>query len=270
MCIIAYVPAGSSLPERIIKTMFNNNPDGAGIAWRAGINSPAHFLKGFMSIEEIVKTFNNVPPQYERAIHFRIATSGQISPPCCHPFPITGNVADLKNIAGNSDSIVFHNGIIHFCTPKEGMKSDVSDTMIFVIDFLSKLKNQLKFKYIQALIEEATNSRFLIFNKGERALMLGKWIQDGGIYYSNTSYKEYVYNSCIPYQEGGEYIEIDTNNFMGDKEDIYEIIKKAVEDKGGYIDNVLYEEDDFMRLNVVGLPAYYTTLAGMPIYRYDK
>lgn len=271
MCIIAYIPAGTTLPEKLIKTMFNNNPDGAGLAWRASINSPANFSKGLMGVREVVNAFNEIPVNYERALHFRIATSGKVSPACCHPFPLSNSLSNsLGKLHGNADGAVFHNGIIHFCTPREGMKSNISDTMIFVKDYLSKLKNQLKFKHIQTLIEEATNSKFLIFNKGERVLMLGKWIEDGGIYYSNTSYKGFVYNSCIPYQESGEYIEIDTSKFTGNKENIYEIIKKAVEDKGGYVDNVLYEEDDFMGINVFGLPNNCTSLAGMPVYRYDK
>lgn len=268
MCIITYIPAGKNLPDKIIKIMFKNNPDGAGIAWRAGINQPAHYSKGFMTVQSVVNLFNKIPIEWERALHFRIATSGKISPTCCHPFPLLTN--SLNKLRGEADGVVFHNGIIQFCTPREGIKSDMSDTMIFVKDYLSKLKNQLKYKHIQTLIEEATNSKFLIFNKCEEALRLGQWIEDGGIYYSNTSYKEFVYNSCIPYQESGEYIEIDTSKFTGNKENIYEIIKKAVENEGGCVDNVLYEEDDFMGINVFDLPNNCTSLAGMQVYRYDK
>lgn len=271
MCIIAYVPAKKTLDKKIIENMFINNPDGAGIAWRANVSTPTYYTKGFTNAESVIEAFNALPKNFERALHFRIATSGKISAACCHPFPITKNVSIMKKTKGQADNIVFHNGMIHFCTPLKGMEADISDTMLFTKDYLNKLKNILHFKHIQTLIEEATNSRFLIFNKGQKALMLGHWVKDNGIYYSNTTYKQmpYFYNSCYETTtEKSEYIEIDVENYYG-KKDIYETIKEAVEEKGAYIEEVLYDNDYYLNLSVVGLPKNCNSLAGLPIYRYE-
>ena len=94
MCIIAYVPAGEQIPASTIKTMFRNNPDGAGIMWKDTERGVISIEKGFMTSNELLAAWKRIPKNAERAIHCRIATSGKISAACCHPFPVSKDIKD--------------------------------------------------------------------------------------------------------------------------------------------------------------------------------
>ena len=55
MCIIAYVPAGEQIPASTIKTMFRNNPHGAGVMWKDEKGGAINIEKGFMSFWELLQ-----------------------------------------------------------------------------------------------------------------------------------------------------------------------------------------------------------------------
>jgi len=191
MCIIVFKPAGKDLPD--IDTMlscFDNNPDGAGFMYRH--NGRVHIQKGFMTY----KGFFNALDKLGKAIdikrtdlvfHFRFATQGSIVPANCHPFPISSKVRDLKAINIVTSIGVAHNGVISFCADKS--KTKLSDTQLFIKNYLSSIPAETLFTpAMQELIKQATNSKFAIMGAKQTAL-IGDFIEDKGIHYSNTSYK---------------------------------------------------------------------------------
>ena len=192
MCIIAYFPKKSNVKEETIRTMFENNPDGAGIMWKESYDSPVRINKGFFKVEDLIEAFNKIPASCERAIHCRIATAGKISTACCHPFPIRPKVDAMKAAEDSADMALMHNGVISYANPTQGIKANYSDSMNFAAKFLFPLRRQLDKECVQTLIEESTPSRLLIMREGAETLMLGDWKYDGGVYYSNTTYKPYV------------------------------------------------------------------------------
>lgn len=189
MCIIAYIPKNENVSEETIRTMFRGNPDGAGLMWKTGEKSPVFIRKGFMKVEDLIKAYNDIPVDCERAIHCRIATAGKISVACCHPFPVRAKVSAMKNAEDKAEMALMHNGVISYANPAKGMKADYSDSMNFAAKFLYPLRYQLNKECVQTLIEESTPSRLLIFRQDAETIMLGNWECSDGVYYSNSSYK---------------------------------------------------------------------------------
>ena len=187
MCIAVYIPAERDLTDQQIKNCFANNPDGAGLMWQE--NGKVHIKKGFFKVEELIKAFREIPITVARGLHCRIATSGKISTECCHPFPIIKDIKAMGRAECIVDSAVIHNGIISFCTPHEGLLSPFSDTMVFTRDFLYAMGNKINTYAFKKLFEESNTSKLLVFNK-DKILRMGTWVEEGGVYFSNSGYKD--------------------------------------------------------------------------------
>lgn len=190
MCIIGYAPKGATISEARIRELFANNPDGAGVMWRKDEDSPVEIRKGFMDVNSLLNVWREIPTEYEKAVHCRIATSGRISPQCCHPFPVTGNIEAMKQKKCTAAIGFMHNGMVSDFEPSGRLNSEVSDSMLFGVYVLNGLKNAISSVAVRHFIERATMSRFLIFKKGCRALLIGKWYKDGNIWYSNNKYSK--------------------------------------------------------------------------------
>lgn len=190
MCIIAYSPKGSTIKEETIRIMFKGNPDGAGLMWKPSEFGPVEIRKGFFKVEDLIKAYNEIPVECEKAIHCRIATSGKVSVACCHPFPVRSKADAMMEARDRAEIALMHNGMINYCTPVQGMKSPYSDSMLFAKRFLYPLAKQLDQECIQELIENSTTSRLLIMRQGKETLTLGDWKFEDGVYYSNGNYKE--------------------------------------------------------------------------------
>lgn len=256
MCIIIYKPANKELPARdILETCELNNPDGAGyMIHKDGL---VQFKKGFMDFNEFWESIQGEGDltQYHVGIHFRIATHGTICSSMCHPFPIVHNKKELIKTSGITKYCAMHNGTIpnfgesmsyysYYTKKTKKKKTDISlsDTAEFIKDCLTLLKDKLHLKRCQKLVSKLIDgSRMLIFTPN-KIILLGNWIKDNGIYYSNSSYKTiktyktYSYNnlSCTGktgfFKCGycGEIFEIyERRDFAGLAlcEDCYQLVK---------------------------------------------
>lgn len=190
MCIIAYAPEGVEIQDKTIRTMFENNPDGAGIMWKPAYDTNVEIRKGFMTVDELLKAWHQIPVTCEKAIHCRIATSGKISVACCHPFPVRPKTSGMMAPVDSAGMALMHNGVFSFATPKKGMKAAYSDTMIFASHYLYPLQKLLDKECIQTLIEQSSSSRLLIFRRSAETIMLGSWQSQDGVFFSNGSYKD--------------------------------------------------------------------------------
>lgn len=196
MCIIMYSPANKYLSDATIKEAFLNNPDGAGVMYQLPSGN-IKYIKGLMTIEELLAAYKAIPKEYEKAIHCRIATSGAVSKQCCHPFTVTKDLKVMTRLSNTIDCCLMHNGVFTEHTPKEGLKSPYSDTMIFTSKIVAPLKASLHSYALQVLLSDyISNSKLLIFQRGQEPLMLGTWVQDAyGNYFTNTSYKPFVWSA---------------------------------------------------------------------------
>ena len=299
MCIISYVPSGKTISEETIKIMFKGNPDGAGIMWKPTFKSAVQIKKGFMKVEDLIKAFNEIPTECERAIHCRIATAGKVSVACCHPFPVRPKVSAMRLSEDTAEIALMHNGVISYANPVLGLKADYSDSMNFAAKYLYPLRHQLDKEYVQTLIEESTPSRLLIMREGADTIMLGNWKYEGGVYYSNGNYKPYVaskkykgygYNIYSGYYDDcrsiyGDYGYDGVTSLNSDEPseepcyesvvlDIvgtdYKVAKQKVEEVLDSYEDIEYEVyksslPGELEIEVVGLPDNITSIAGFKV-----
>jgi len=197
MCIIVVKPKGHNLPsEQILEKCFYSNPHGAGFMYNNTDHNSYYvtIVKGFMDFESFYSTItaDNLYNS-DIVIHFRYATQGSISSKNCHPFPVSKKIKDLQALNFITNTGIVHNGVISFCSNPN--KHDLSDTQIFIKDIISQVpSDQLK----DNSPYEKTYSKFAILDK-EGFSLIGNFIEDNGIFYSNDSYipfdkYQYLYN----------------------------------------------------------------------------
>lgn len=209
MCIIAAKPAGIEMPDsKTIRTMWENNSDGAGIMYADG--GKVRIEKGFMQLSQLESALERLGKRLDLTatpvvLHFRIRTHGGTVAECTHPFPITDSIGALKKLACRTDLGVAHNGVIHSVDPRPG----ISDTMEYIATQLAPLKRALpRFylnKHAMKLVQNAIGSRMVFLTKDGTLHTVGDFVEDGGILYSNTSYKPYNFRSVrwSTYYPGG-------------------------------------------------------------------
>lgn len=194
MCIIVYKPKGASLPsKKTLKQCFNNNADGAG--FMLAKNGEVLINKGFFKFDDFYKKLTAIKEDVPMVLHFRITTQGGVRADCCHPYPLSDNMHELRRLNTTAEVGVAHNGIISLTSTYN--KVDYNDTMRFITDYLTLIidkksrfnyyKDDNKITLINRLIG---SSRLAILDKNEHCELIGDgWLQDSGCYYSNGSYK---------------------------------------------------------------------------------
>ena len=188
MCVICYKPVGKNLPsKKKIKTMFNNNPDGAGLMYSDG--ERVIIKKGFMTLGAFNSALSDIRDRASDipiVMHFRITTHGGTSAGMTHPFPVTDDVKKLAELEIETGLGVAHNGIISMTSYAKAL----SDTAEYVRRYMTKLLRDGVDADILDIIEESIGSKMCILERDMSAHLLGDFIQDGnGVFYSNDSYK---------------------------------------------------------------------------------
>lgn len=236
MCIIAIKRADIPMPdEKILKTMFDNNSDGAGFMYY--YNNKVIIQKGYMTYESFKRALNELERKidtYKTSIvfHFRIATHGSVCRGLCHPFPLSHKIPVLKHQYTTCNLGIVHNGIIPI-KPRKG----ISDTMEYIVSRLSKIERECpefyKSKKKRKAILAEINSKMVFLDCDGNVYTIGDFINDNGILYSNDSYKERdfifkYWNSCMsvvsvsPIEEGyiisdSDLIECEYGQYFIDK-----------------------------------------------------
>lgn len=186
MCVIASIPAGAGrLSDDILATMWQRNPDGAGIMYAADGRVWGH--KGLMTLDALRAAVAAVPDGAPLVIHCRIATSGGISPEMTHPFPVSRRLRRLRALDWTADIGIAHNGIIAGFGGKE-----ISDTADFARSVACPLlHSDIAERAIEKTIAAATyGSRLAIMYGDGHVIHTGDWVKDGGILFSNETYKK--------------------------------------------------------------------------------
>lgn len=207
MCVIAFYPKGLPFNNGELKNCFKNNPDGAGVMWQDG--GKVHIKKGFMKQKAFFKFLKTLPTDVDRVLHFRIATSGKVSGACCHPFPVANDFKTMMQTEIEVPVAYAHNGVLTDYTPKEGMKSPFSDTMVFgkeVLDHLVRKHVDLFDPVIDVMIESTIDGDRMAIMNDHEVVTMGKFITStvSGAQYSNSSYS-YDRSLWKSYAYGGGY-----------------------------------------------------------------
>lgn len=245
MCILALKPAGVLAPSaEKLKNMFENNPDGGGVAWVQ--NGQIVIKKGIFDFEKFKKIVSNIPVESVAIIHCRIATSGGITEELCHPFPLTNDLKMMRTTSQKFEGFaVGHNGIF------DGLKiaKDNSDTTAFIANVLYPLQT-LKEKAGGSILDAdlkpivdvlVKGSKVAIVNEKNQFQLYGEFNMCDGIYYSNYSYS-YSYITKTRYSGYGKSCSncgsfpAETSEFRRNKTALYTAMKddpalrKLVED----------------------------------------
>lgn len=195
MCIIVAKNKGCDLPKKsLLQNCYISNPDGAGIMYTK--NNKVVIDKGYMSFSSLWKRLQKLKTEFDIkntpvVLHFRIGTSGAFDNSTTHPFELTNQEKKLQKLKNTVNIGIAHNGII---TAYEDSKSNLSDTQLFIQNFLYPLyeinKEFYKNKKIQEIIKTVTNSKFAFLTDNNELILIGDFIKDNGIYYSNHTYQE--------------------------------------------------------------------------------
>lgn len=177
MCI-AILNTKGIISKKTLRTCWENNGDGAGLALWTGSELITH--KEMKSFKSFYSHYVGVRNEYKRAdiaIHFRIATHGEINAMNCHPFHVDAEHALIHNgiIAGHGDAI--HSDTLCFTEDiMQGFPIDslYSDSMMLLIE-----------NYIgTSKIVMVGRNGSIIYNEA-----FGEW--DGDNWFSNRSYMDY-------------------------------------------------------------------------------
>lgn len=197
MCVIAVVKRGFEMNKEELENCFRGNPDGAGMMYYDEKKSLVHIKKGFFTFEDFWAEASKLPDSIDRVFHFRIATSGAISPETCHPFSVCNDYKEM-GLPNNWTKIgMVHNGIMSDYTPKGGMKAKHSDTMQFIKEVVNPLGDSVWNTAVQELWETAMGTnKYVLVGDGQVAV-IGNFVQSevSGALYSNTSYIGYRYKT---------------------------------------------------------------------------
>lgn len=216
MCVICYKPIGKQFPSKTkIKTMFNNNPHGAGFMYSDGQN--VYIQKGFMTLGDFNTALNKVKHhvEYPFIMHFRITTNGGTTKGLTHPFPLSADIKELTATASTTDIGIAHNGII----PLTAYATKISDTAEFIRRYMTKLITDVDDIDADMLdiIESCIDSKMAILTKYGDVDIIGKFVEDGnGILYSNTSYQKGRKKTATPkyYTATPKAYSYDTYDYM--------------------------------------------------------
>ena len=203
MCIIIAKKTGiiydKEIIEKNVSNAWDNNPDGAGIAFKKKNEDKILITKGIFSLDKllvVLKTLD-IEKEDELIIHLRISTSGLVDKRNTHPFVITNDLEEITDFQVQyvKKPILAHNGIFSKFTRTQSI---YNDTVWFIKDFLS-------FKYINLFLQEDIKNFEFLFSAilGDNKLALlypdndmqivnkDTFIEENGILYSNGSFRKY-------------------------------------------------------------------------------
>lgn len=180
MCIIAIKPKGIKFPKiEIVKTMFENNPDGFSIVWSENGEPPR--IHRTMSADSALNMYERIAKKCDADdtslfIHARIATHGTINISNCHGW------RDAK-----TGMVFAHNGILDI-----DAKEDLTDSETFFRYIFMPIYRNGGWKFANEAINAFIGtSKFVFMDKRGHIYFSGKYITDDGIMYSNSTYIDY-------------------------------------------------------------------------------
>jgi hypothetical protein len=187
MCVIIIKPRGKRIPPKsILLKAWESNSHGAGYAITHKGEKTTRVQKGFLDFEAFYKALleENVSKKDILLMHFRIKTHGHISAEHTQPFPISTSKADLEKLAYKTNMICAHNGIFSL----QGQPNDISDTMYYVQEWLTKLDLTSASKegspVKKEIEDDCTYNKIVLIVNGSVHLF-GKWEKYQGCHYSN-------------------------------------------------------------------------------------
>lgn len=220
MCIAIGKPIGVKMPSKeILKRCWDSNDDGAGFAF--AYNDVVYIKKGYMTFDSFWNELSKVNERYNLdnlgvLLHFRIATHGGVIPSMTHPFPIVGDNGILSKLEYQSEYAVVHNGIISLTGADARKETAMSDTAVFIRDYLTLIAQNRQWfrrKSNIELIEKLIDSKMAILNLRGEIIHTSGFVEDNGVLYSNESYKTLRIRTCSYNNSANRYSVYDDSDY---------------------------------------------------------
>ena len=193
MCVICVSEKGVRQPnEQEIRYMWSSNPHGAGYMFARDGKVEIH--KGFMDIKDFLRSVNGEGFTADDVVvyHFRISTQAGVTPEMTHPFPLSGDLEDMKILDCLCDVGIAHNGIIHLTSNND---KEYSDTALFVADYLSYIirdTRDITDKHVKNIIKELAGSKLVLLNGDGELSIIGEFYKNksesGDLLFSNMTH----------------------------------------------------------------------------------
>ena len=188
MCVICVKPKGIEFPTiENLEQMWNKNPDGAGFMFAR--NNEVVIRKGFMDLYSFIVAMNDEKLTKDDVVvmHFRISTQAGINEAMTHPFPLSADLNDMKELDCLCEVGIAHNGIIRLTS--NPMEKNYSDTALFVSNYLTRIirkDSDIHDEYIKDIIYQLAQSKLAILNRKGELSLIGHFEQkENGLWYSN-------------------------------------------------------------------------------------
>ena len=201
MCIIIAKDKTNRLPSiEELEYCFDYNNDGAGFMYTD--HGKVILDKGYMKKEDFLARFKTLCRKYNNfkdkclVIHCRIGTAGTNSPQNTHPYALTKKINKLHKTYTKASVGIAHNGIIYSYQPRG--KEDINDTQNFIRTYMvNKYKEDKEFytrQHERTAIEEITHSKFAILDKDDNLYLIGLFVKEDNLAFSNSHYKPVKYS----------------------------------------------------------------------------
>ena len=196
--------------EKTLKTIWTNNPHGAGLMYANGENGKVYIDKGYMdwtAFSERIKTLG--APEVVRnvavVIHFRIATQGSMMVPGdTQPFPITDNVASLAKLRCACKLGIAHNRIKPFIS-KEGRIDTRRWIERALAPYTAVHPEWYKDESLMEQMGKRIQNKLVVMDRNGEVAYYGDFIQESdGMLYSNTSYKP-RFSAVYTFRDANQY-----------------------------------------------------------------
>ena len=202
MCIIIAKNKQNRLPsKKELEYCFDYNNDGAGFMYTE--KGKVVIDKGYMTKESFLKRYNELCEKFNNfknkclVIHCRIGTAGTNSAQNTHPYALTKKINKLHKTYTKASVGIAHNGVIMDYQPK-GDK-DINDTQNFIRQYMIKKykddKDFYKRQFERTAIEDITHSKFAILDKNDELYLIGVFMKEDNLSFSNSHYKPIKYSN---------------------------------------------------------------------------
>lgn len=179
MCLLIFKRPEGKLSKQHIENAWENNPDGAGIAWANG-GDGVYMKKGFMELKHLQEHIDKIEGR-AAIVHFRWGNVGDKNEKNCHPFQAGGGW------------VVAHNGTVPDMDPKGGESDTKAFSRLILKPLLKHNPKILHEEYTRELLEKriGAGSKMVFMNHSGIPIFLnekdGKWEEN--VWYSNNSHR---------------------------------------------------------------------------------
>ena len=217
MCVIAVCVKRVLTNQEVIQAAASNE-DGIGIAWRR--KDCLAFRKG-LTVDGLNKLLDSGLP-LPLVVHFRFATSGEVTREMCHPFEC--GAVPLRVSGTTKRQLLFHNGVI------SGWEGIMLSLLPEILRRYKKLpEGDWNDSRMAALLVGMLGEQSMQFLDGKFAVMdpkdgtvnmYGKFTDKDGIWLSSPlgGYVRVLTGAGLPYIQGGA---LQSGMYKGAYSDIY-------------------------------------------------